>query len=172
MPHVAGIHRFRTYLRNTRTPLPVAFARPWPTTRRGLVLFLFSLATTWLGVVNYIITDLPAVSRESLAFALAFAEPSVWGWAMVAIGALSAWSSFCHLGRDRIGFILLGGFCFAWGIGYMCGFVFFDAGPRALGGSVIWLLFSAILTAVAGFPNVPLSRSDAVTMACHPGEDR
>ena len=164
--------QFRQWLHDTRTPLPIAFARPWPTTRRGLVLFLFSLATTWLGVVNYLITDLPAVSRESLAFALTVADASTWGWVMVVIGAISAWSSFCHLGRDRIGFVLLGGFCGVWGIGYLCGFLFYDAGPRALGGSVIWLLFSAILTAVAGFPNVPLHRSDAVTLACHPGGDQ
>lgn len=164
------LERTRDWWRNTRTPAHIAFRRPWPSTRRGLALFLFAIATAWLGVVNYVLTDLPPYSQRSLSFALTIADGHTWGWIMVAVATVTAWSAFCHLGRDRIGFVLLGGFCGVWGVGYLCGFLFYEAGPRALGGSVIWLLFSGILAVVAGFPNVPLHRSDIVSKACRPGD--
>lgn len=139
------------------TPLHLAFRRPWPGTRRGLCLWLFSLAFVVLGGVNYIATDLPPHSREALSFALTFAEPPIWGWTMVGVGLVSWWSSYCHFGRDRYGFVLLATFCGGWGINYLCGFLFYDAGLRAVGGSVIWLVFCALLAVIAGFPNVSLS---------------
>ncbi len=165
---VEDLRRLGRWWTETRTPVPVAFRRPWPTTRRGLVLAFFSIAVGFLGVSNYLLSDLPPVSRESLSFALAIAPPHLWGWVMVALGALSLWSAYCHLGRDRIGFVLLSTFTGVWGIGYLCGFLFYDAGPRALGGSVIWLLFAGILTTVAGFPNMSLHKADELTQACHP----
>lgn len=160
----------RAWLRATRTPLRVAFSRPWPTTRRGLLLWFFSVGFIVIGAVNYIATDLPAPTRESLAFALSIPGMTapVWGWLMVTIGLLSAYMSYCHLGRDRAGFTLLSTFCGAWGIGYVCGYLFFDAPLRALGGSVIWWLFCAALVTCAGFPSVPLGRSDIAAPVCRP----
>lgn len=156
--------------RSTRTPLSLAFARPWPTTRRGLVLWFFSVGFVVIGGVNYIATNLPAPTRESLSFALSISRGSapVWGWVMVAVGFLAAYTSYCHLGRDRAGFTILSTFCGAWGIGYVCGFLFYDAPLRALGGSVIWWLFCAALIVTAGFPSVPLHRSDIAAPVCRP----
>lgn len=169
--HPPPLRRFRAWWSSTHTPARVAFRRPWPTTRRGLVLFLFALATAWLGGVNYLATNLPPASQESLAFALSITDADTWGWIMIGVGFFSAWSAYCHLGRDRIGFFLLALFTGAWGIGYLCGWLFYDAGLRALGGSVIWLLFSAILTAESGHPSTPLARPDQPSPACRPGGD-
>jgi hypothetical protein len=165
------VHRFMQWLRDTRTPLHIAFARPWPTTRRGLALWLFSIAFIVIGGVNYIATDLPDPTRESLAFALSVAPAAAWGWTMVLLGLFSAYCSYCHLGRDRLGFVLLATFCGGWALGFLCGLLFFDAPLRALGGSIVWWLFCVVLVAIAGFPSVPLHRSDVAAIVCHPGED-
>lgn len=140
------------------TPLRIALARPWPGTRRGMCLWLFSIAFVIIGGVNYVTTTPPAVTRQSLSFALDIAPAPVWGWLMVVVGAAATWSSYCHFGRDRYGFMLLATFCAGWGLGYLCGFAFYDAGLRAVSGSVIWLLFSAVLMLLAGFPNVTLGK--------------
>ena len=149
-----------------RTPLNIAFARPWPGTLRGLVLWLFSLAFVALGGINYILTPLPARTEKALSFALSIAPSPAWGALMVTAGLLSALSAYCHFGRDRYGYLILSTFCGAWGAGYIAGFVLFGADLRSLSGSVIWLLFAGVLTAVAGFPNVPLAH------AARPGWDR
>lgn len=141
------------------TPLRVAFKRPWPMTRRGFCLWLFAIAFLVLGGVNYIATDLPVRSEEALSFALDILPAKAWGWTMVVTGLVAGWSSYCHFGRDRYGFTLLATFCGAWGLGYLCGFFFYGAGLRAVGASVIWLVFSALLVVIAGFPNVSLSQS-------------
>ena len=165
--------RFLGWLRDTRTPLHIAFARPWPTTRRGMVLWIFSVGFIFIGGVNYISTDLPAPNRESLAFALTISHGSApfWGWVMVAVGCTAAYTAYCHLGRDKAGFVLLSTFCGTWATGYLCGWLFFDAPLRALGGSVIWWLFCAALSVTAGFPSVPLHRSDVPAAICRPGDD-
>lgn len=173
MPTLNPAVRFWRWWRATRTPMRQAFRRPWPSTLRGLVLAQFSIAFLWLGGVNYIATDLPPTSQASLSFALSIAPAGVWGWAMIGCGALALYTSYCHLGRDRLGYVVLSTFCAAWGLGYLCGFLFFDAGLRAVGGSVIWLLFSGILTTCAAIPTITLSGSGEITPICHPpaGDD-
>lgn len=138
------------------TPLRDAFRRPWPSTRRGLCLWLFSLAFILIGGVNYITSPQPETTTASLAFVLQLQPSEFWGWIMVSVGALAAWASYCHFGRDRYGFILLATFCAAWALVYLCGFLFYGAGLRAVSGSVIWVLFSGILSLISGFPNVSL----------------
>lgn len=138
------------------TPARLAYRRPWPGTRRGLCLWFFSVGFVLIGSVNYIGTDLLPPTAKTLAFALSIADAEVWGWVMVVIGLAAMWSSYCHFGRDRFGFTLLATFCAAWGLGFLSGGLFYGAGTRALGYSIIWFLFSAILTLIAGFPNVVL----------------
>lgn len=144
------------------TPLRIAFRRPWPGTRRGRCLWLFSLAFLVIGAINYITTDLPEPSKKSLGFALDIFPAEAWGWVMVVVGLLSLWSSYCHFGRDRYGFVLLSTFCGTWALGYLCGWLFYDAGLRAIAASVIWFLFSGALSLIAGFPNVPMRQPPLV----------
>lgn len=133
-----------------------AFQRPWPTTRRGLCLWLFSLSFIFLGMVNYVITTPPPTSVDALAFVTDIAPIQVWGSIMALAGLIAMGLSYYHYGRDKYGFILLATFCGAWGLVYWCGFFFYGAGLRAVSSSIIWLLFSGILQMIAGFPNVPL----------------
>lgn len=147
------------------TALRVAFSRPWPGTRRGLCLWLFSLAFICIGGINYVFTEPPEITREALTFATEIAPLQFWGCIMISAGAIAFFSSYCHFGRDRYGYTLLATFCGGWALVYWCGWVFFDASLRAVSGSLIWVLFSAILTLLAGFPNVqlrtpPLIRGD------------
>lgn len=143
---------------NGRTPWRLAFRRPWPGTRRGLILWLFAIAFSVIGYVNYVATPLPASTDESLAFALSIRPASFWGWTMVACGIVASWASYCHHGRDRYGFTLLASFCGAWALGYLCGFLFYDAGLRAVSAAVIWAVFTGLLALVAGFPSLPFNR--------------
>lgn len=139
------------------TPVRVAFKRPWPGTRRGFCLWLLSIAIIVLGAVNYVFTDPSPEGLKSLSFALQISQGSVafWGWTMIGIGLAAGFCSYCHFGRDRYGYIIVCVFTSAWGLGYVTG-LFYGAGLRALGGAVIWLLFSGIFIVVAGFPNVRL----------------
>lgn len=141
------------------TTLAMAFQRPWPTTRRGLCLWLFSVAFISLGLINYVFSTPSPEALKGLAFVTDFAPLRFWGVVMTACGVLSAAYSYYHFGRDKYGFTLLAVFCNAWGLVYVCGYVAYDAGIRSLGSSVIWLLFSGILQLIAGFPNVPLKSS-------------
>ncbi len=147
-----------------RTPFSLAFARPWPGTRRGLCLWLFSLSFITIGALNYIFAEQTEVSREALAFAFEIAPPTFWGVAMLSVGIIAMISSYCHFGRDRYGFVLLSVFCAAWGLVYLCGFLFYHASLRAVSGSITWILFSSILILISGFPNVVL-RSPPVTLS-------
>ena len=151
-------HRQRERPRR-HTPTRVAFRRPWPGTRRGLALWLFAIAFIALGGVNYICTDLPPTSRQALSFALDISGGSTifWGVVMVVVGAVAAFSSYCHFGRDRYGFVLLSTFCVGWGLVYVCGFLFYGAGLRAFGGASVWLLMGSALACIAGFPNIALN---------------
>lgn len=153
------------------TPLAIAFRRPWPGTRRGLCLWLFAISFMIIGYANYVGTDLPDPTENSLAFALSVAPAWFWGWCMVTAGTAAVVSAYCHFGRDRYGFTLLATFCGVWALGYLCGFLFYDAGLRAVSGSVIWFLFTGILALIAGFPNVPLNQPVAIRIE-EPGGDR
>lgn len=144
------------------TPLRIAFKRPWPATRRGLCLWLFAVGFVLLGFVNYVASPLPFQTSQSLSFALSLAPAPFWGWAIVVIGSVAAFTSYCHFGRDRYGFVLLSTFSAAWGLGYLCGFFFYDAGLRAAGGAAVWFIYSGILALVAGFPNVLLRQPPIV----------
>lgn len=144
------------------TPLRQAFRRPWPGTRRGLCLWLFSLSFIFLGFINYMITTPPPITQDALSFAFNMAPPLVWGIFMSSSGALAMAFSYCHFGRDRYGYSLLATFCAGWGLVYWCGFLFYDASLRAVAGSVTWFLFSGILTLLAGFPNVALRQPPLV----------
>lgn len=139
------------------TPLKVAFSRPWPSTRRGLCLWLFALTFVSIGMMNYVLApELPYAQVKSLSFAVDIMPLHYWGYGMVASGLIAALSSYCHFGRDRYGFVILATYAAGWALVYISGFLFYDAGVRALVSSNVWFLFSGVLMAVSGFPNVNL----------------
>lgn len=146
-----------------------AFDRPWPGTRRGLCLWLFSLAFVTIGYFNNIIGEQTSVTRDSLAFAFSIAPPVFWGYTMATVGLISAFLSYCHLGRDRYGFVMLAVYSAGWGLVYLCGYLFYDASVRAISGAITWVLFSSILILISGFPNVFL-RSPPIALSPEKGD--
>jgi hypothetical protein len=141
-------------VKTQHTPLKLAFRRPWPGTLRGLILWFFGLAFTIVGALNYIGTTIPEPTRTYLSFALNLAPAPVYGCMFVAVGLLSCLSSYCHFDRDRWGYNLAATFSGVWGLVYVCGWLFYDAPARSLAGSVVWLLYAAILTTCARIPKI------------------
>lgn len=137
-----------------RTPLKLAFRRPWPGTVRGLILWLFGWAFIVVGGLNYIGTTIPEPTRTYLSFALSLAPQLFYGIAFVVVGALAIVTSYCHFDRDKWGFKTAALFSGVWGAGYVCGWLFYDAPARALGGSVVWLLYCAILLVCQRIPKL------------------
>ncbi len=147
------------YARQQGKPWALAFHRPWPTTRRGLCLWFLSLAVAMIGGVNYVTTTVPERTVTSLWFPLSITggDPVPWGVLMIAVGALGMFASYCHFGRDKIGYVLIAMMTTGWGFCYLVG-PLQGGGLRSVGGAVIWFVFAAIAVTVAGFPNVRLGR--------------
>ena len=85
-----------------RTPLRIAFARPWPGTIRGRILALCALILSAKGF-GYA-TNPTAQSEGSMRFLALFAPPVVWSVLIVATCAFAWFCSYCHHGRDRWGY--------------------------------------------------------------------
>lgn len=143
------------------TPPRVAFARPWPGTRRGLVLWLMCWAVGLVGAANYIGTTLPGRTQRALEPMLAVMPSTDWGWLFLAVALFSAFTSFCHFDRDHLGYALMAGLTGFWGAAWVLGFVFDwtedgDADWRILGSSAIWVIWAATLYVCRGFDKDPL----------------
>lgn len=139
------------------TPLRVAFRRPWPGTLRGFILWLFGWAFIIMGILNYIGTDPPPITRQYLQYPFKFADPTFYGWVFVTFGLLAVVSSYCHFDRDYIGYKLLAVWSAVWGSAYVAGWLFSDSPIRAAGGSTIWYLFAAILVVCTRIPKIPFN---------------
>lgn len=126
---------------------------PWPGTVRGLILWLFGWAFIFAGGLNYLGTTPPPVTREYLAFAFSILAPWVWGLVFLAVGGVAVVSSY-HGNRDRYGYGIAAIFSGLWGVGYVWGWLFYDAPARAIGGAIVWLLYSAILLTCQRIPKV------------------
>ncbi len=157
---LSSYYRLRSGAARERTPLRVALQHPWPGTLRGFVLWLFALAVGALGVVNYALNPLPDTSADSLQYALVVFSATTWGWIMASVGAVGAFCSYCHRNRDQFGYALLAAFCGIWGAFQMTAYLFGGASTRAIGGALVWGLLATALALIAGFPNVPLKRTD------------
>jgi len=125
-----------------------------PATVRGFILWLFGVAYIILGGIGYIGTDVPEPTRHYLAFALRHAPATFWGWVFVGVGLFACATAYRHLDQDRWGYTAASSWAAAWGMVYVCGWLFYDASPRAIGGSVLWFLFAAVLTTCARLPKV------------------
>ena len=144
------------------TPLNVAFRRPWPGTLRGFILWLFGIAFVTIGGINYLGTTIPEPTRTYLTFALRIAHPWIYGCLFIAVGAFAMVTAYCHFDRDRWGYSATSVLAAAWGLVYVCGWLFYDASIRAVGGAVAWFLYSAILTTCARIPKLPFELTDRV----------
>jgi hypothetical protein len=144
-------------MKTQHTPIKIAFRRPWPGTLRGLILWQFGLAFILVGGLNYIGTTIPEPTRTYLAFVLDFRPGWYWGCMFIAAGLFAMVSAYCHFDRDRWGYLLTSVLSATWGMVYVCGWAFYDAPVRALGGSIIWLLYASILTTCARIPKITLS---------------
>lgn len=137
-----------------RTPLAIALARPWPGTLRGLILWLFGIAFIVVGGLNYLGTTIPEPTRTYLAFALQHIPANVIGCGFVSVGAFAMTTAYCHVGRDHYGYLVAAVLSGGWGCVYVCGWLFYDAPARALGGAVVWILYCAILMTCAQIPKI------------------
>lgn len=144
------------------TPPRVAFRRPWPGTRRGLVLWLLCLVVIILGGVNYIGTELPQRGQDALAPMLDLMPSSAWGWMFIVVGTISGFLAYCHFDRDHVGYALMTGLTGFWGSAYLIGFAVDwvrddEADWRIVGSAAIWLIFAALLIVCRGFAKTPLA---------------
>lgn len=140
--------------RTQHTPLRVAFHRPWPGTVRGLILWLFGWAFIFSGGLNYIGTTIPEPTRTYLSFPLTVAAQEFYGWAFIALGVGAIVSAYCHFDRDKWGYKASAIFSGVWGGTYVCGWAFYDAPLRALGGAVVWVLYCLILLTCQRIPKI------------------
>lgn len=139
------------------TPLRVAFRRPWPGTLRGFILWLFGWSFMIIGGLNYIGTTPPDITRLYLQYPFQVADPTFYGWVFVTAGLLAVLTSYCHFDRDRYGYTTLAVLSSLWATAYVAGWLFSDSPVRAVGGSVIWVLFAGILITCASIPKIPFS---------------
>ena len=139
--------------RTRHTPLRVAFAKPWPATRRGFKLWVISVAIGIKGI-GYL---LGGISRSTDSALRVFTDVlgvdlRVCGAVIVALCLASAFTAYCHHGRDRYGYAALTGFCCVWSAAFFVGAFLLDGPASAVQGGVSYLVFAGFLLTCAGDP--------------------
>lgn len=149
--------RMLDWLRQTHTPLHVAFARPWPSTRRGLKLWFFAVI---IGCKGFAYTQTPPGTSSDSALRLLTERVGlplhICGVIILALCALAWWTSYCIHGRDQIGYVVLIAFSGLWSGIYAVSRLLLDAPYAATQGALSWLLIGGLLILVARDPEVPL----------------
>ena len=134
-----------------RSPLDVAFKKPWPSTRRGLKLWLLAIIVAMKGV-GY----LRGATSTSTELALQLLTERLHvplqacGLMILAVCAFAGFCSYCHHGRDRYGYMALAGFSFAWAACFLVAPVFLDGPGYAIQGCLSWLLIGGFVLFCAG----------------------
>lgn len=138
------------------TPLRIAFRRPWPTTRRGFKLWLFSVV---IGLRGVLYVSEPGTNSAALQFpTLNGFDPlntQRWGVVIVVACAVAIWSSYRHYGRDRYGYSIMAGLATLWGMFYMLGLVGGAASNAAVQGVLSMFLLVVLLLHCSGDPEMP-----------------
>lgn len=129
--------------------------RLFPHTTRGQILWLFGWAFVITGALNYLATTIPQPTRSYLAVVLNHGPAWAIGVLFISVGILDIVSSYLRFDRDRWGYVGSSTLAATWGMVYVCGWLFYDAPVRALGGSIVWLLYAGILTTCARVPRLP-----------------
>lgn len=135
------------------TPIHIAFQRPWPTTRRGLKLWLLAIVLGLKGI-GYIRGATPDSTESGLRIITEGLNVplQVCGGVIVALCAFAAFCSYCHMGRDRYGYMVLTGFCFAWAAAFAVSPLFLDGPDYAFQGALSYVLIGAFLLISAADP--------------------
>lgn len=137
-----------------RTPLRIAFRRPWPSTRRGFKLWLFAVVIGMRGLLYA--TD---PNTQSAAAQYPFGiTTEVWGWFVFGVCAGAAVTSYCHFGRDRIGYKAMAALVAWWAFMYGYGYLFNEATKSALQGVLSMVVIGVVMIHCAGDPELPLER--------------
>lgn len=152
-----------------RTPLHVAFARPWPGTRRGVKLWVLALIIGAKGL-GYALGQVPASTESSLRFVVGYlgAPLPLVGWAIVALCVFAAFCSYCHHGRDAYGYMALAGFAFGWAGVFLGGGVLGGSWFSAWQGAVSYLAIAGFVLVCASDPE-PVPVKDLA--ALRPGNE-
>lgn len=141
------------------TPLRIAFARPWPGTRRGLKLWFLSIIIGLKGI-GYALGSVTAVTQAALQVFTQLLHIPIGAVACAIVGLClgAGWCAYCHHGRDRWGYAALTGFCGVWTIAYATSPVFFGAPVDALQGALSWSAIGVFLLLCSGDkPGEPLA---------------
>jgi hypothetical protein len=150
-----------------RTPLDVAFDKPWPTTSRGLKLWLFAIALGIKGV-GYLQGNSSHSTESALRlFTERLHVPlTACGAVIVILCAFAVVCSYCHYGRDRYGYMALTGFCAAWAAAFAVSPLFLDGPSFAWQGTITYAMFGVVLLLCASDPDHTVPR----TAPCRPGD--
>jgi len=116
-----------------------------PKSPRGALLFVVSLAITWVGLFNYVLVEPTPQRLMNLAYQRSVGNLDVYGVVMIVAGVLGMAYSYCKRGHQKTAnaLILLG--CVFWGGGFVYSFLFYDAEISALGGIATWWGYAAVL---------------------------
>lgn len=139
-------------MKGKHTPRRIAFRRPWPRSRRGLKLWLFSIIISFKGI-GYISGKNSGDTDSALQFVTQWQPLSFWGCLILAVCACAMVCSYCHHGRDRYGYMALVGFSSAWAACYAAAPLLLDGPTYAWQGSLSWLLIGFLLLFSAGDPD-------------------
>lgn len=144
-----------------RTPLGIAFNRPWPTSRRGLNLWLLSLMMLAKGV-GYLRGAVSTSTDEALGLITQrlHIPIEVFGAAMVSVCLFAIFCSYCHHGRDRYGYMALVAFSLAWAAVFAFSALFLGAPTSGFQGMWNGTIFALFLLFSAADPEPVIDHSD------------
>lgn len=145
------------------TPAEVAFRRPWPTTRRGLKLWLIAIVLGLKGL-GYVLGSVPPTTEYAVRVLTGGQVPLGWwgwhlmiplwvvSWSLLLACVFAAFTAYCHVGRDRWGYTVLQAFCSLWTVLYLVAIFYFGAPSEVGQGALTWVTIGAVLAACAGDP--------------------
>jgi len=110
-----------------------------------------------LGLRGILYAFAPETRSQAFRFPFDWITTQGWGVFVVVCCLLAAISSYCHLGRDRYGYVVMTMLTAAWAVSYGYGWAFRDAGDAALQGVLSLGVLTAVLFHCAGDPEVSRS---------------
>jgi hypothetical protein len=122
---------------------------------RGACLLFFAFLDLIYGTI--LICDDPS-PRTALAY-LANHWPPLDVWGVIWIGIGISCLAHAFVAQDSLGFVGAMALKFAWGAAHFWAFV--DGAPRALAGTVIWIMATGLVFIISTWPEPPQLKVDA-----------